>query len=523
MDAVSIKLAGITTLKIGVDDLRTSLSPTGEVAATDSGVVQVTSRLPGKIVEARVAVGDRVHKGDVVAIIDSVDLATAQAAYLTDLAHEQLTKHQLEQEKKLASYGSLSEQPEEDARKASVAADAAVASDEAQIKVDRLALVSARQLIEMGEITRKPVEDAQNAFSQAQSAASQAASSVHATKSSYDRAVILFNGGVYSRQQLEDAENAYNSARASDLQAKTAEKLARQELTRQEAIFNRNLNGAAALQGAQSKVTQDEHTYQTDLVGQELAHRQYERAQRVRKSGISISQALQAAQDSYDEAEIAVESAATALRLYGVDPSSKSVLNGRALVSVVSPVDGLVAARTMVVGQNVDTTVMLARIVNLDKVFIEAQIYEKDVAGVAIGDSVQVHVSAMPGKMYLAKVQYVAREVSQDTRTILVRSILENPGWTLRPGMFASIAIGGAAASHVLNVPTEALLQEGDHQVVYVLVAPGQFVKRVVRTQPPIGAKAPVVEGLQAGDEVVSAGSVFILKAQEQLESGKRG
>ena len=126
MDEQSIKLAGITVAKASADDLATSTQPTGEISPTDSGTIQVTSRLPGKITEARVSTGDIVKKGQVIAMVDSVDLANAVAAYHTAVSHTNLAKNQLEQQKKLAGFGALSEQAVEDARKASVAADAAV-------------------------------------------------------------------------------------------------------------------------------------------------------------------------------------------------------------------------------------------------------------------------------------------------------------------------------------------------------------------------------------------------------------
>ena len=66
MDEQSIKLAGITVAKASADDLATSTQPTGEISPTDSGTIQVTSRLPGKITEARVSTGDIVKKGQVI-------------------------------------------------------------------------------------------------------------------------------------------------------------------------------------------------------------------------------------------------------------------------------------------------------------------------------------------------------------------------------------------------------------------------------------------------------------------------
>ena len=523
MDPASVKLAGITVFKVGLDRLATSTEPTGEVEPTDAGTIQITSRLPGKLTDVLVGVGDRVHAGEVIAHVDSVDLATAEGTYQTAVSHANLAKNQLAQQRKLAGYGSLSEQPVEDARKAAEASDAAVGVDEAQIKVDRLALDQTRQLVAMGEITRKPLEDAQNAYALAQSAAGQAASTLHSTKSSYDRAVILFNGGIFSRQQLEDAETAYNSARASDAQAKIAERLARDELTRQETIFNKNLNGASSLQAAQTKVQQDQHTYQNDLVAQALAHKQYERARVVRRSGIPISQALQAAQDTYDESEIAVQSAANTLKLYGVGPNQAlgGIRSGRVVIPIASPIDGIVAMRNMVVGQNTDTSTALARIVNLDQVYVDAQIYEKDIEGVAVGDRVSINVSAFPERTFSGEVRYVAHEVNADTRTVLVRTVLRNPGWVLRPGMFASVMIGSRKAVESIAVPADAVMQEGGKQVVYVRVADGQFVKRLVKAGQPIGGKTPIASGLSAGDEVVVDGNVLIEKAQEQLESGK--
>ncbi len=525
VDPESIKLAGITIEAAGSDKLTATMQPSGEVQPTDTGAIQVTSRLPGKIADAFVSAGDRVHKGQLIAYVDSVDLATAEAAYQTAVSHANLAKNQLEQQKKLAGYGSLSEQPVEDANKAGSAADAAVSNDEAQIKVDQLALTSTRRLIEMGEITRKPVEDAQNALAQAESSASQGRIALNSAKKNLDRTKILFDGGVYSRQQMEDVDAAYATAVSGSQQANTAERLAREELRRQQSIYKQNLNGSGSLQAAQSKLQQDEHTYQNDLIAQQLAHTQYQRAVTVHKSGIPVSQALQQAQDSYDEAAIAVQATASTLRIYGVSPGSSfgEMRGGRVVVPVTAPIEGIVSSRTMVVGQNIDTTAVLVKLVNLDQVLVDAQVYEKDVQGVHVGDSVEVRVPAIPNKTFSGKVKWVSSEISNDTRTATVRTVLANPGWALRPGMYASLLIGSKNAVKSLSVPSDAVILQGDKQVVYVQVGPGQFVQRSVKVGDPIGKRLPVQSGLSPGDQVVVSGNVFIQKEQEQLETEKAG
>jgi len=521
----SIKLAGIAVQSAGDDRLKATMQPTGEIEPTDTGTIQVTSALPGKIAEALVSVGDRMHKGQLIAYVYSVDLANAEAAYQTAVSHANLAKNQLEQQKKLAGYGSLSEQPVEDARRASAAADAAVSSDEAQIKVDGLALKSTQQLIEMGEITRKPVEDAQNAYAQAQASAIQTGVTLNSAKKDLDRTKILFNGGVYSKQQLEDAEAAYNTAVSANNQAVTAEKLAKQELTRQESIYKKNLNGASSLQGAQSKLQQDQHAYQNDLISQELAHKEYKRALIVRRSGIPISQALQQAQDTYDEAQIAVQGAANTLKMYGVTPGRPfgEMRNGRVVVPVTAPIDGIVTARNMIVGQNIDPTVNLVKLVNLDQVFVEAQVYEKDIEGVAPGDSVRVTVSGVPNRAFTGKVQWVSSEINPDTRTATVRTVLANPGWILRPGMYANVTIGSRRGVRAIAVPVEAVMEQDDKEIVFVQVGPGEFVERAITVGEPMSGKVPVESGLSPGDQVVVDGNVFLQKEQDLLETEKAG
>jgi len=525
LDSEGQKLAGVTTETAGLMNLAPSVQPTGEVTPTDTGTVQVTARLPGRIVEARVAVGARVHKGEIIATVDSVDLTTAEAAYRTAEAHAKLAYNQLLQQKKLAGFGTISEQPIEDARKALSAAEAAVSSDEAQIKLDKLTLENTSQLVELGEITRKPVEDAQNASAQAQSALAQAKINLHSTKANLDRTTILYNGGVFSKQQLEDAETAYHNAESTAEQTTTQERLAAEELKRQQSIYSKNLNGASSLQAAQSKLQQDQHTYANDLIAQELSRKQLARAQVVYKSGIPVSAALQSAQDSYDEAQVALRSAANTLRLYGVSPSTSvaQMANGHAIIPVESPIDGIVTARNMVAGQMTDIATALVKVVNLDEVFVDAQVFEKDIAGIHLGDPITLRVSAFPNHPFSGRVTYVANEVSPDTRTLTVRTVVQNPGWLLRPSMYATVLIGSRSSTRALAIPSDAVLQEGSKQIVYVEAAPGQFIQRTVTVGTAVNGRVPVRSGLAVGDRVVIAGNVLLQQEQSKLTADSGG
>lgn len=525
LDPAGASLAGVTTTVAGAQDLLQAIQPAGEVAATDSGTVQVTSRLPGRIAQVFATTGMKVKRGQVLATVDSVDLTQAEASYQTALQHLRLTRNQLEQQRRLAGYGSLSEPAVEDAQRAFAAAQAAVNSDRAQIDLDKLTLSNTQQLVNLGEITRKPVDDAQNAYAQTQAASVQARVNLHSTKANLDRAKLLFQSGVFSKQQLEDAETAYSNAEAATQQTSTAEGLAKDELSRQQTIYKQNLNGASSLQAAQSKVQQDQHQYQNDLTSLGLARVALRRAQAVRKSGIPVNQALQQAQDAFDEANVALQGSGNTLKLYGLAPGAGvlQLANGHAVIPVMAPLDGIVASRSMVVGQITDTATPLAKIVNLGQVYVNAQVYEQDVTDVVPGSPVALHVPAYPGRTFQGRVVDIGREVSPDTRTLTVRTLVANPNWLLRPGMYATIRMTVRQGASRLAIPEQAVFQEGNGQAVYLQVGDRLFVKRSIRVGPASQGRVPILSGISPGDKVVVAGNLFLESEQEKLESRKRG
>ncbi|MCA1596575.1 MAG: efflux RND transporter periplasmic adaptor subunit, partial [Chloroflexi bacterium] len=118
LDPASAALAGITTVTIKPQSLHQTVQPSGQIAATDNGAAQVTSRLPGRIVQVFTSVGSRVTAGQLLATVDSTDLTQAEATYQSAVSHLSLMTNQLAQQRRLAGYGALSEQPIEDARRA---------------------------------------------------------------------------------------------------------------------------------------------------------------------------------------------------------------------------------------------------------------------------------------------------------------------------------------------------------------------------------------------------------------------
>ncbi|HEY3359308.1 MAG TPA: efflux RND transporter periplasmic adaptor subunit [Polyangia bacterium] len=174
-----------------------------------------------------------------------------------------------------------------------------------------------------------------------------------------------------------------------------------------------------------------------------------------------------------------------------------------------SPQSGFVLARTVVQGSFVQPETDLFTVVDLSRVWLIAEVYEQDVAGLRAGTPGQVTLAAYPGETVTAKVAYVYPSVAGETRTTRVRLELPNPQLKLKPGMFgtARFDLGGPAT---LVVPAEAVLSSGERRYAFVVRTDGSLEPRAVTVGRRAGAELEILSGLAAGEEVVaSAGFLF--------------
>ena len=135
----------------------------------------------------------------------------------------------------------------------------------------------------------------------------------------------------------------------------------------------------------------------------------------------------------------------------------------------------------------------------------DADIYERDIAKVRKGQKVEVSVPAYPGVVFQGTVQYVGDVIKEETRTITVRTEVENPGQRLKPGMFASLRIVLDEQNRALTVPAESVLDDKDGLMVFVKDGDA-FAPRLVSTGSRLDGFIEIVSGLEAGEEVVTAG-----------------
>lgn len=174
--------------------------------------------------------------------------------------------------------------------------------------------------------------------------------------------------------------------------------------------------------------------------------------------------------------------------------------------------DSVVLSLAVAKGSYVTPKTEIATVVNTDQVWVEAFLPETDAANLTVGDVVTVSLAAFPNETVEAKLDYIYPELERMTRTVKVRAIVANPARQLRAGMFARLAIRSTQAK-ALQLPSDAIIRMRDGNRVVVARGDGQFTVKPVRLGAESSTSVVIVEGLDAGDRVVTSGQ-FLLDAE---------
>lgn len=220
-----------------------------------------------------------------------------------------------------------------------------------------------------------------------------------------------------------------------------------------------------------------------------------------------------------------VEAALERLRRLGMPQEELDALERRGVafetVAVRSPVSGVIVDKVAVEGMHVTAGQTLLRIADPSTVWVEADVYERDLAAVRVGQQATVTLDAYQGQPLVGRVTYMAPTVEEQTRTVKVRLQFPNPRGQLKPGMYANVQVTGAATA-ALTVPADAVLDSGMEQVVFVALGDGYFEPRRVRAGRRMGDAIEIAEGLTEGEEVAD-GATFFLDSESQIRAAVRG
>ncbi len=179
-----------------------------------------------------------------------------------------------------------------------------------------------------------------------------------------------------------------------------------------------------------------------------------------------------------------------------------------------APIDGVIIERKATVGELVGKETVIYTISDPTDLWVIAEIKERDIGAVKVGQEATFSVLAYPGETFKGKVVRIADVVEPASRILEARIEVDNPDGRLKPGMFADLSIITTVLENALVIPDRALETDGEGQIVFVSLGENKFEKRVVEPGLAAQGRVQILSGIKAGDKIVTRGG-FILKSEQ--------
>jgi Cu(I)/Ag(I) efflux system membrane fusion protein len=187
-------------------------------------------------------------------------------------------------------------------------------------------------------------------------------------------------------------------------------------------------------------------------------------------------------------------------------------------IRVYAESDGVIAHLGVREGIFVTPATEVMSVARLDRVWVLAEVFERQAAWVEPGQAAEVELDYLPGRKWRGTVDYVYPELDATTRTLKVRIRFDNEGEALRPNMFARVMLLGSDTGPVVHIPREALIRGGSVDRVVRALGDGRFRSQAVETGVESGDRVAIRSGLAEGDVIVTSGQ-FLIDSESDIDS----
>jgi cobalt-zinc-cadmium efflux system membrane fusion protein len=257
-----------------------------------------------------------------------------------------------------------------------------------------------------------------------------------------------------------------------------------------------------------------------------LAQQTYDRTKTLYEKTVVPGKNLQSAEHDLEVAKATAENNAAStkatltaarrhLLILGLNDSQIDGLATKpglaATFSLNSPIDGTVIERDATIGATVGTDANVFKIIDTSRVWIDANVFEKDLPRVRNGQGVKVTTTAFPGTTFSGRVIFINSVVDPDSRTVKVRTEVPNPDGRLKPDMFANVEIITDVNSTAISVPQSAVLDDSGKKIVFI-AEDNSYKQRQVQLGIQNGDRVEIIDGLKSGDRVVTKGNYLLLQ-----------
>jgi cobalt-zinc-cadmium efflux system membrane fusion protein len=279
--------------------------------------------------------------------------------------------------------------------------------------------------------------------------------------------------------------------------------------------------GQVLAQLSSPELTQAQLNYLRAHAATSLAERAVDRARQLIQADVIGSAELQRRESELSIARAEWRAATDQLRLLGLSDAAIERLREKGQLSSVTNImatrSGVVVERKVSTGQVAQPGDPLFTVADLSRVWVVGALPEQAAASVQLDQQVDIEVPALGSRHFNGKVVFVSDTIHPETRTLTVRTQVDNPKGTLKPQMLATLRITGQPMQQ-LAVPEAAVVRENDRDHVYVQTAPGQFKLTPVTLGNSSRGLRAVQQGLSEGAQVVVEGAFHLNNERKRAE-----
>jgi len=242
----------------------------------------------------------------------------------------------------------------------------------------------------------------------------------------------------------------------------------------------------------------------------ELSNLNFKREQRLFKKDIGAEKDYLSAKATYQISRANLDAAEKKLSILGF---SKGKIEGfvrehdiTPYITLSSPISGRIIQNNAVIGGMIDQSSEIMVVMDPTVLWIDAEIFEKDLSKIGIDQRVEINVPAYPDETFCGRIHYIGDVVNPSTRTITVRTKVDNKDFRLKSGMFADIKVFLEEETLAITVPFHAVLDDGNDKIVFVQDG-NHFIWQKVELGSKHNGQVEILSGIQVGDIVVTRGN----------------
>lgn len=441
VDAETSKRIGIKVEPVKSQRLSVGIKTTGQIETLPNQKVEVRAPITGTVVELLVKPGDKVSKGQALAVLSSSELGQLRVESIAKRAEAEGNLQQAEADFKLA-------QDNYD-RQLQISA-AEIAQAKTQLTAVTQQYEQEQKLVNNRSVVKVAKENYQRQVEISQAEIARAETELTVAKEQFDRDKELVASGAIARRTMLESQAHFAEAKAAVAKAKSRPEVIKAQTEIKQAEVDLPMR---ELRDSQGKVAEAKAQLTKALSRREVleAEAQLKRA----KSALEVAQS-----------RIRLSSSAYQARLQQLG----IVANEKGLVTVIAPIAGIVADREITQGESVNSAEKsLMSLLNDSRVFATANIYEKDLNKVKQGQEVRVKVANLPDRTFNGKIALIGSSVEGETRVVPVKAELDNSNGELKPGLFAELEIlTDKTATNILAIPSAAIVDVSGKKTVYV-------------------------------------------------------